>query len=178
MNKTELLPLIIEAHQSLWKTAKSIPSTLTNTSNDGKWTVNENLDHINKSIFNQAKFFSIPKSSIGLKFGLANRASVSYDVLKNQYTTTVAKGVTANPKYIPEPNTLFIQEELIVEGKEILKNMLEAIQNWSEQELDQYFCPHPALGNITVRELLYFTIFHTQHHEAIIQRKFPATEVS
>ena len=178
MNKTELLPKITAAHESFWKTAKAIPSTLTNTSNDGKWTVNENLDHINKSLFNQAKFFSIPKSSIGLKFGLANRASVSYEVLKNQYTTAVAKGVTANPKYIPEPNTQFIQEDLLIEGNEILKNMLEAIQNWSEQELDQYFCPHPALGNITVRELLYFTIFHTQHHEAIIERKFPTTEVS
>jgi hypothetical protein len=30
--------------------------------------------------------------------------------------------------------------------------------------------PHPLLGKITIREMLYFTAYHVQHHENIIKR--------
>ncbi|WP_309640979.1 DinB family protein [Flavobacterium sp.] len=180
MNKTTLIPQITAAHQSLWETARKIPNELTNNNQDGKWSVNENLDHINKSLLQQTKFFSVPKTSIGLKYGLANRASVSYESLKVEYKTVIAslKGEANSKnlsKFTPEPNAIFNSDELILDGQETLQKMIEAIQNWSDQQLDLYFCPHPALGNITVRELLYFIIIHTQHHEESIQRKFTNT---
>jgi hypothetical protein len=44
-------------------------------------------------------------------------------------------------------------------------NYLQAIKsNCKEAQLDQYLVPHPLLGKITLRELGYFTIYHTQHH--------------
>jgi len=30
--------------------------------------------------------------------------------------------------------------------------------------------PHPLLGKVTVREMLYFTIHHVQHHHALVER--------
>jgi hypothetical protein len=33
-----------------------------------------------------------------------------------------------------------------------------------EERLDQYLAPHPLLGKITLRELTFFTIYHSHHH--------------
>ena len=34
--------------------------------------------------------------------------------------------------------------------------------------MDNFLIKHPLLGKITLRELCYFTIYHTQHHIKII----------
>ena len=44
-------------------------------------------------------------------------------------------------------------------------------KKWKDAQLDQYIAPHPLLGKITVRELCYFTIYHTQHHLNIIKER-------
>ena len=41
---------------------------------------------------------------------------------------------------------------------------------WKDPQLDQYIAPHPLLGKITLRELGYFTIYHTYHHLETIQK--------
>jgi hypothetical protein len=48
--------------------------------------------------------------------------------------------------------------------------MLKKIGQWSEKNLDAYLLPHPLLGKITVREMLFFTTFHTDHHLNIMQK--------
>ncbi len=39
-----------------------------------------------------------------------------------------------------------------------------------ESKLDDYLARHPLLGRITLRELCYFTIYHTEHHLNIINK--------
>lgn len=46
----------------------------------------------------------------------------------------------------------------------MLDQLIKSIQKYSEQELDQTILPHPLLGKITLREMLYFTIYHVEHH--------------
>jgi len=45
----------------------------------------------------------------------------------------------------------------------------------SEADLDRYQTRHPLLGTITLRELCYFTIFHTKHHLETINKRLNAT---
>jgi hypothetical protein len=42
--------------------------------------------------------------------------------------------------------------------------LVDSIKNWQEQDLDRYLLPHPILGKLTVRELLFFTIYHDMRH--------------
>jgi hypothetical protein len=52
---------------------------------------------------------------------------------------------------------------------------IAAIQkNRTEDDLDNYLVKHPLLGRITLRELCYFTIYHTQHHLNIISSRTTA----
>jgi hypothetical protein len=31
--------------------------------------------------------------------------------------------------------------------------------------------PHPLLGKLTVREMLFFTLYHQRHHVAVVERR-------
>ena len=37
-------------------------------------------------------------------------------------------------------------------------------------DLDAVLLPHPLLGKLTVREMLFFTVYHVQHHRALVER--------
>lgn len=37
-------------------------------------------------------------------------------------------------------------------------------------ELDKYILPHPLLGKLTIREMMYFTIYHVEHHKKLTER--------
>jgi hypothetical protein len=37
-------------------------------------------------------------------------------------------------------------------------------RNWGESELDSYILPHPILGKLTIREMLFFTLYHDTLH--------------
>jgi DinB superfamily len=40
----------------------------------------------------------------------------------------------------------------------------EAAQTWSENDLDAKAMPHPVLGNLSIREMLEFVVYHDLHH--------------
>ena len=46
-----------------------------------------------------------------------------------------------------------------------------AIGKWSEEKLDALQLPHPLLGNLTVREMLLFTLYHQRHHIDVVRRR-------
>lgn len=72
--------------------------------------------------------------------------------------------------FIPELNLNTDIDVLVNQGKNLLAEFISNLQNWSEEELETYNCPHPVLGKITVREILYFTIYHVQHHHETIKK--------
>ena len=53
-------------------------------------------------------------------------------------------------------------------GVEALTRALEA---WDDVDLDRCRLPHPLLGKLTVREMMFFTLYHYEHHRAIIARR-------
>jgi hypothetical protein len=42
---------------------------------------------------------------------------------------------------------------------------------WSERQLDRIRLPHPVLGKLSVREMLFFTLYHNQHHIEAVKRR-------
>jgi hypothetical protein len=39
-----------------------------------------------------------------------------------------------------------------------------AVSAWTEEDLDAYAITHPLLGAVTGREMLFFCLYHDQHH--------------
>ena len=50
--------------------------------------------------------------------------------------------------------------------------MIKLIEKWDEKSLSKYVIPHPLLGKLSVREMLYFTILHTDHHRQILKDRY------
>ncbi|MEO1370066.1 MAG: DinB family protein, partial [Acidobacteriota bacterium] len=46
-----------------------------------------------------------------------------------------------------------------------------AVAGWSDRQLDTLRLEHPILGAMTVRELLYFTLYHNAHHARRIRER-------
>ncbi|MCP5097860.1 MAG: DinB family protein, partial [Chloroflexi bacterium] len=74
--------------------------------------------------------------------------------------------------YLPQ-----VKEETTQERQRILSKwqekggeLVKALTKWSEKDLDNLMLPHPLLGNMTVREMLFFTLYHNMHHVNDVQR--------
>jgi hypothetical protein len=48
------------------------------------------------------------------------------------------------------------------------------VVSWSEIDLDRYRLPHPLLGKLTVREMLFFTLQHLAHHASKVEARLEA----
>ncbi|RVT75390.1 DinB family protein [Flavobacterium sufflavum] len=166
MNKEEIINHLNTVHLSFWETANKL-SNVTITADD-KWSVEQNTDHLNKVLFRLNSFLEMPKDTIKLNFGLSNRNSITFKSLIKVYEMALKNGVKSTAPFLPD-SSLNISE-LIKQGKSILSTLILNMQNWEETDLDLYNCPHPALGEITVREVLFFTIYHAQHHEKMIKK--------
>jgi hypothetical protein len=47
----------------------------------------------------------------------------------------------------------------------LVQELCLRLGNFTEEDLDSYCLPHPLLGNLTMREMLYNAIYHVQHHQ-------------
>ena len=56
------------------------------------------------------------------------------------------------------------KDELIKKYAEQKQKLISKIEKQNEKDLDVYILPHPLLGKVTLREMLYFTIHHNEHH--------------
>ena len=155
------------------KTALLADETLFFTNFNEKWSIAENVIHLIKSVKGLSKAFVMPKEQLVGTFGKPSKPSISYDTLFQNYKAFLAKGVippSAAATFAPQI-TEGDSQESIVELFEFHHNsLIENAKNFTEMELDEYQIPHPALGNLTVREMLYFTIFHIEHHRQTIEK--------
>ena len=101
-----------------------------------------------------------------LLFGKANRPSRSYAEVVTRYTDKLKAGAKASGKFIPPAKIPFSQkEELLKNLKTNVERLTVKVSAFKEEKLDSLIAPHPLLGKMTFRELLYFTIYHVEHHQ-------------
>ena len=132
-----------------------------------KWSAGQELEHIYLSVKALRRFLRFPKFILQFLLGKSNRPSKSYDELVKKYLQRIASidgGPKAPPPFVPKSVT----QQRGIELKSMLQNelklLIEKLNQFSEQELDLYIMPHPALGKLTLREMYYFTIYHSIHH--------------
>lgn len=170
MNKVEIKARLEESYQTFTKYTHQLSKDEYEYAPEGKWNAGEQTLHLIKSIKPVAMGLGMPKFLIKWKFGKANRPSRTYDELVERYKRGLADNAGIAPKdYAPSK----VKHAQASELDKKLLGYIELINNklakWSEDELDQYIAPHPLIGKITFREVLYFTIYHAQHHQLQIK---------
>lgn len=130
-----------------------------------KWSIAQNVKHLIISADRTKLAFSLPKFLIKYYVGKPNRSSRSYDELLAKYKSNLQQGGRASGKFIPEIISGINKDKLLLHFSTAMDKLAAFIEHrWKDAQLDQYIAPHPLLGKITLRELCYFTIFHTTHH--------------
>jgi hypothetical protein len=138
------------------------------------WSPAENVRHLVKSIRPVTKALKMPRIVLRVMFGKPKRASVDYDALVERYRGLLAAGGKAG-RFAPSPREEHDLEarrtEILAQRAEANRALRAAIGRWSEAALDRNQLPHPLLGNLTVREMLMFTLYHQLHHMNVVERR-------
>lgn len=164
MTKQLIINELSERHSIFVNYVLSLSSEEFMFSFQNKWSAGQQMDHIFRAISALPLAFKIPKFIIGLVFGRAKRPLMEYDELVQNYLSKLEKGAKTSSAYIPGKILYSYRIELANKLLIKISKINAAVDMISEKELDQYMLPHPILGKITYREMLYFTIHHVNHH--------------
>jgi uncharacterized damage-inducible protein DinB len=147
------------------------------------WSAAGYVKHLVLSVKPFAKALSLPPDQLRELFGKPDHASRSYEEIVALYTARLAEGTRAedNPPVVPA--TYRMPEGISDEQAYLLnvwgdttRRLLTAINKWQETDLDAYQLPHPAIGLLTLREMLSFTLHHNTSHWQDIVRAGTAAE--
>lgn len=169
MNIPEINYKLQENHQQFVEFIRILPDELFTVSKNEKWTPGQQLDHIRRSIQPLAQGFQLPKWLIKMIFGKSNRKGRTYDQLVEKYNRKLQEGGRASGRFIPKEVKLTERDKIIQAINKHIKSIQSNLHKFSESELDEIVLPHPLLGKLTIREMMYFTIHHAEHHLKLTQ---------
>lgn len=142
----------------------------------GKWTMAGHLYHLIKTTRSINQGLQMPKLAMRTVFGKNNREERSFAAMHQKYKDALqATNIKAPTNYSPAEGRQFDRAELTQRFEQALAEQIKALDKWSEKDLGTYILPHPAIGKCTLREFLYFSIFHTYHHLDILREQYVAT---
>jgi len=172
MTKTEIITAAEKSFNLFSETCNSITEPVLFKKPDDKWSAAENIQHLIISTKMTALAYRLPKFVVKLIGGTPNRPSRTYEELKDKYYKKLADGGRASGLFVPKPIEIkYSKKKLIDNWQNVAAAFIQAVtKNRTEQDLDNYLAKHPLLGRITLRELCYFTIFHTEHHLQAIHK--------
>ncbi len=139
------------------------------------WSPADNVRHLTKSVQPLTRGLELPRLVVRLRFGGSKRPSRNYEQMRTDYRRALAAGGQAG-KFAPTPLTHVVDAE--AERARIMSSHVAAINalaaaliKWPERALDRCQMPHPLMGLLTVREMLFFTLYHNQHHVEVVRQR-------
>ena len=165
-------------HHALIATVSALPEGTRTAPANGKWSPAQHLEHIRIGLALTNKALGLPPILLRWRFGRPNRPGRDYDALVARYREKLSAGGRAPSRFVPkqvDENGLKDLQAAITEHVEILARRSG---RWSDRRMDSYLVPHPLLGKLTLRELLYFTCYHAEHHQALIERDVNADQAN
>ncbi len=133
------------------------------------WSPSDNVDHLIKAVKPLIKALRLPKFTLHTMFGKPEKPSMTYEELCQIYRDELSKGAQASGRFLPDQespaeNADAKKRELLEQWSNASADLVFIAETLDESELDQYQLPHPILGKLTIREMLFFTIYHNLRH--------------
>ena len=138
------------------------------------WSPSGHMRHLIKSMRAVTEGMNYPALLIRVLFGANSGTSRGYEEIVTTYRAALAAGGKSTKKYLPsaDPSDMAGEEWRDItmnRWDQVHRDMIEALSPWSEERLDKYRLPHPLLGKLTLREMLFFTIYHNGHHADLVK---------
>jgi hypothetical protein len=126
-----------------------------------KWSPAGHYLHLIQSVkpFNAA--LKAPKLALWWKFGKNKNSVRTYDELVAYYRSLPVPSRTGfEPRFKDHMSKSYLIEAFQKHHNEMLKSL----ENWSDKSTESYVLPHPLMGKISIKELLFFMNHHINHH--------------
>lgn len=129
---------------------------------ENKWSAAQQLDHIVLCVAPLVQVYGMGKAGIEQMFGNVTVIR-DYETHKAAYLGKLREGGKAPSQYVPvHPED---REVLIGKLSQQISILCEKVNSFSEEELETLAIPHPLLGKIALKEMLYNAVYHVQHHQ-------------
>ncbi len=133
------------------------------------WAPAEHLDHLIRSIRPVARALGLPRPALRLAFGAAPAQAESYAQLYERYLGLLRGGAGATGRFVPAAPTPSaspesVRHDLLGRWGVAAGELQRRLHTWPSRDLDRLALPHPLLGTLSVRGMLFFTHFHNRHH--------------
>ncbi len=170
MNKEEIIKMYQDLHSEMEAFLPELNAEEKKKDINGKWSVLQNLDHLNKVFVLLNRAVSKPKLLLRWAFGKPNRPGRNYEALVARYHQKAQGPAVAPEEYRAQENlnlsAIAVEQEFKIASEKFI-GLIE--RKWSDKQLDKYLLVHPLLGKLTIREMLYFVHWHTKHHFSAMQ---------
>ena len=168
--KKEIITGLTTQFDAFMQTIATFPEAHFEDMPNGKWSAGQNLHHLISSVNPLHLAFAMPKFILKWQFGKPNREPRTYEALVERYQEKLANGGTAPIAFEPPVIPLLQREKLLKNYLNHKNRLVSSVEKWSEHDLDNYLLPHPLLGKLTLREMLFFTIYHNEHHRKAVDK--------
>jgi len=168
-SKAELIAALKDSHKRVTYWFAEIPVADFFTRNGEVWSASDNVDHLIKSHKPISKALRLPKFTLQAMFGKPKKSSMTFEELCQMYRDELAKGAQASGRYLPNQenpskNGEEKKKELLDQFSKAGMDLISIAEKWEEDALDGFLLPHPLIGKLTIREMLFFTIYHNLRH--------------
>lgn len=168
MNKEEIISEFENAYKSMASTCHKVSVADFYEPIGSKWSSAENLRHLTIAAKLFSRGLNAPKIGLWMKFGRTLRKSKTPAEIIHNYQNGVVPAVTGfEPRFKDDTTKEKELEEFLNYHNEVVKGLTK----WSEFQINTYIIPQPLLGKTTLREFMYFMIYHTSHHEKAVLKK-------
>lgn len=136
------------------------------------WFPSDNVDHLIKAVKPIARALKLPTITLQAMFGKPEKPSMSYEELCKVYRDEIAGGAQASGRYLPNQespaeNAEHRKQALLDQWSKANAELLSVVETWNLDEMDRYLLPHPLIGKLTIREMIFFTIYHNLRHASL-----------
>lgn len=164
--KTKINEQLLMQHQEFNDVIDAASGEVFKGSESDSWSVGQIQNHILLSVKPIIIAMSLPKFLLRFQFGLTNRPSRSYEELVARYLKALdGKNAVAPKQFIPKRINSKNRHKQTLKLNKSVQKLISISNRWKESDLDLYVVPHPLIGKLTLREILYFTCYHVQHHK-------------
>lgn len=136
---------------------------------DKGWSIAENVKHLSKTTWPITMGLKLPSAVPSALFG-KGKGSRPFAEIKRVYYASLAEGFQAG---IYTPGKAVAgqaeqQEKLIRKFEASVNDLIDAFSRLDDVLLDTVRMPHPAIGRLTLREMLYSSLNHDIHHMSVV----------
>ncbi len=163
MNKQEIAERLTNNYSGFTNYMNGLSDSDFHYANGRSWSAEQQLAHIALCVAPLVHVFGMEKIAITQAFGTTERGSRTYEQLLTDYLAKLQAGGKAPDRFVPNNNP---QDRTVLceELNKLINTLTTRVNTFTEPELDTLCIPHPLLGCLTLREMLYNAIYHVTHH--------------